>query len=164
MMTVIRPAQESDFESILEIYNQGIEDRVATLEEDTKDMEYMKQWFESRSSQYAVLVSEIHPGEIGGWASLNPYSHRCAYSGVADLSVYIRRELRGMGLGSALLSVLEHVAKTNGFHKIVLMTFPFNLSGQGLYRKMGYRCVGIFENQGKLDGRFVDVMAMEKLL
>ena len=163
-MTMIRPAQESDLPSILEIYNQGIQDRVATLEEDAKNMEYIKQWFESRSSRYSVLVAEILPGEIGGWASLNPYSHRCAYSGVADLSVYIRRELRGRRLGSLLLSNLEQVAKTNGFHKIVLMTLPFNLSGQGLYHKMGYRSVGIFENQGKLDGRFVDVMAMEKLL
>ncbi len=164
IMTVIRPAQEGDLPSILEIYNQGIQDRVATLEEDAKDMEYMKQWFESHANLYAVLVAEILPGEIGGWASLNPYSHRCAYSGVADLSVYIRRELRGRGLGSLLLSNLEQVAKTNGFHKIVLMTFPFNLSGQGLYRKIDYRSVGIFDNQGKLDGRFIDVMAMEKLL
>lgn len=163
-MTAIRPAQEGDLASILEIYNQGIQDRVATLEEDTKDMEYMKQWFTNHSTRYSVLVAEINPGEIGGWASLNPYSHRCAYSGVADLSVYIRREFRGMGLGSLLLSDLERVAKINAFHKIVLMTFPFNLSGQRLYSKMGYRCVGIFKNQGKLDGRFVDVMAMEKLL
>lgn len=99
-MTAIRPAQEGDLASILEIYNQGIQDRVATLEEDTKDMEYMKQWFTNHSTRYSVLVAEINPGEIGGWASLNPYSHRCAYSGVADLSVYIRREFRGMGLGS----------------------------------------------------------------
>lgn len=163
-MAVIRPAQKSDLPSILDIYNQGILDRIATLEEEPKDLEYMKNWFQSRSSRYAVLVSEIDSGEIGGWASLNPYSHRCAYAGVADLSIYIRRDLRGMGLGSALLSELERVARTNSFHKIVLMTFPFNPAGQGLYLKMNYRCVGIFQNQGKLDGKFVDVMAMEKLL
>ena len=128
------------------------------MEEDAKDIVYMKQWFDNHSSLYSMLVAKIHPGEIGGWASLNPYS------GVADLSVYIRRELRGVGLGSLLLPDLERVAKTNGFHKTVLTTCPFNLSGQGLYRKMGYRCVGIFENQGKLDGHFVEVMAMEKLL
>ena len=163
-MTVIRHAQIRDLPSILEIYNQGILDRIATLEEEPKDLEYMKGWFEGRSSRYAVLVLEIDPGEIGGWASLNPYSHRCAYSGVADLSIYIRRDLRGKGFGSALLSELERVARTNSFHKIVLMTFPFNPAGQGLYLKMNYRCVGIFQNQGKLDGKFVDVMAMEKLL
>ena len=134
------------------------------MEEDAKEIVYMKQWLDNHSSRYSVLVAKIHPGEIGGWAYLNPYSHRCAYSGVAGLSVYIRRELRGAGPGSLLLSDLERVAKTNGFQKIVLMTFPFNLPGVGLYRKIGYRCVGIFANQGKLDSHFVDVMAMEKLL
>jgi L-amino acid N-acyltransferase YncA len=97
-------------------------------------------------------------------ASLNPYSHRCAYNGVADLSVYIAREHRGKGIGTKLLWEIERIAIQNQFHKIVLFTFPFNEMGQRLYQKLGYEKVGIFRNQGKLDGKFVDVMAMEKLL
>lgn len=160
---VVREAMESDLNDILEIYNQGIEDRIATLEEEPKDPSYMKRWFTERGDRYTVLVVE-DGDQIVGWASLNPYSHRCAYAGVADLSVYVRRHKRGNGIGSALLRHLDSVARENGFHKIVLFTFPFNANGQGLYHKMGYREVGIFRNQGKLDGQFVDVMAMEKLL
>ena len=59
------------------------------MEEDAKDIVYMKQWFDNHSSRYSTLVAKIHPGEIGGWASLNPHLDRCAYSGVVDLSVYI---------------------------------------------------------------------------
>ena len=103
-------------------------------------------------------------GDITGWASLNPYSHRCAYAGVADLSVYVARDARGTGVGSLLLRALEKTAKAHEFHKIVLFTFTFNAGGQGLYRKLGYREVGTFHEMGKLDGRFVDVMAMEKTL
>ncbi|MNI78406.1 putative phosphinothricin acetyltransferase YwnH [compost metagenome] len=99
-----------------------------------------------------------------GWASLNPYSHRCAYSGVADLSIYIERSFRGQGVGSVLLESLEAAAQANAFHKIVLFTFPFNHGGQGLYRKRGYREVGVLEKQGVMDGAFIDVMVMEKLL
>lgn len=103
-------------------------------------------------------------GKVSGWASLNPYSNRSAYDGVADLSIYISRDYRGKGLGKHLLAEIESIAAANGFHKIVLFTFPFNRLGQGLYRKRGYREVGVFQNQGKLDGKFVDVMVMEKLL
>ncbi|QQZ59014.1 N-acetyltransferase [Paenibacillus sonchi] len=160
---IVRQATLKDIESILRIYNQGIEDRIATLEMETKDFSYMKAWFKDHHGRFSVLVAEKE-GEVIGWASLNPYSHRCAYNGVADLSVYIDRGFRGQGVGSSLLESLHKVAKENSFYKIVLFTFPFNQSGQGLYQKMGYRQVGVFEKQGIMDGEFIDVMIMEKLL
>ncbi len=158
-----RLATKEDLESILDIYNQGIEDRVATLEETPKDLEYMQNWFEKdHNLRFAVLVAE-QAGDIVGWASLNRYSNRCAYDGVADLSIYINRTNRGMGIGSFLLRDIELLAMENKFNKIVLFTLPFNELGQGLYRKSGYREVGLLKKQGKLDGRFVDVMVMEKV-
>lgn len=159
----IREATIKDLESIMAIYNQGIEDRIATLEEQPKTMDEMTNWFQEHTGRYSVLVID-EDEMILGWASLNSYSHRCAYRGVADLSVYIDRNARGKGLGTKLLQALEEKAKVNGFHKIVLFTFSFNGLGQGLYRKVGFREVGVFQNQGMLDGQFVDVMAMEKLL
>lgn len=159
----IRTAVSADLPLILNIYNQGIEDRIATLEQDLKEMSDIEIWFQEHQGRYSVLVAESK-GEIVGWASLNPYSHRCACKGVADLSVYVDRAFRGNGIGGLLLQALEKTAKENDFHKIVLFTFPFNEIGQRLYNKMGYRQVGTFKNQGILDGRFIDVMAMEKLL
>ncbi|MGH0968686.1 arsinothricin resistance N-acetyltransferase ArsN1 family A [Bacillus paranthracis] len=157
----IRKCQSADIKAITRIYNQGIKDRIATLEENEKTIHDMEEWFGNRGERYAVLVAEME-GQIVGWVSLNPYSHRCAYNGVADLSIYIDREQRGKGIGKRLLQKIEEVAIQNDFYKIVLFTFPFNVLGQGLYRSMGYREVGVFEKQGKLDGVFVDVMTMEK--
>lgn len=159
----VRRATLADTESILRIYNQGIEDRIATLETETKDSSYMEEWFHDHQGRFCVLVAEKE-GKVIGWASLNPYSHRCAYKGVADLSVYIDRNYRGQGVGSSLLDALEKAAKEHEFYKIVLFTFPFNQGGQGLYKKKGYRQVGVFEKQGVMDGEFIDVMIMEKLL
>jgi L-amino acid N-acyltransferase YncA len=159
----IRISSEKDIKSIQNIYNQGIEDRIATLETEIKDYEYMTDWFEKHNDRYKVIVAE-NKGEVVGWASLNQYNNRCAYDGVSDISVYISREYRGRGIGKKLLVHLETIAKENDFHKMVLFTFPFNQLGQALYRKMGFREVGVFKNQGILDGNFVDVMAMEKLL
>ncbi|MHA2853519.1 arsinothricin resistance N-acetyltransferase ArsN1 family A [Paenibacillus lautus] len=161
--TSIRLAVTGDVDRILHIYNQGIEDRIATLEADPKDITYMTNWFQQHQDRYAVIVAE-NDNKVIGWASLNPYSQRCAYDGVADLSIYIDRAFRGKGIGSMLLQHLESIAKEHGFYKIVLFTFPFNQNGQGLYHKHGYRDVGVFKNQGILDGKFVDVKIMEKLL
>ena len=123
----------------------------------------MKNWYEKKNGRYKVIVAE-NKGQMVGWASLNQYNNRCAYDGVADISVYVSREYRGRAIGKKLLVHLETIAKENAFHKLVLFTFPFNQWGQALYRKMGFREVGVFTNQGVLDGNFVDVMAMEKLL
>lgn len=161
---ICRRALPPDLPAICEIYNQGVEDRLATLETACRSLAEMDAWFTQRDPRYTVLVAENAEKTIEGWASLNPYSHRCAYSGVADLSVYVARGKRGKGVGSALLREIEREAKREGFHKIVLFTLPFNVAGQRLYRKMEYREVGLFREQGRLDGRFVDVMAMEKVL
>lgn len=163
VVVIIREANKQDLEFILDIYNQGIEDRVATLESETKDLQFMTKWYEQHNGRYKVVVAE-QDEQILGWCSLNPYNNRCAYAGVADLSIYIARECRGRGIGSLLITGIENLAIENDFHKIVLFTFPFNRLGQGLYHKMGYQEVGIFHNQGILDGRYIDVMAMEKQL
>jgi L-amino acid N-acyltransferase YncA len=163
MNLTIRIASEKDLESILMIYNQGIIDRIATLESEEKDYAYIRKWFDEHQGRFTVLVAVLDD-DIIGWASLNRYANRCAYDGVANLSIYIERDYRGKGVGKALLNQLEEAARSHQFYKIVLFTFPFNGLGQGLYKKCGYREVGVFHNQGILDGNFVDVMAMEKVL
>jgi L-amino acid N-acyltransferase YncA len=159
----IRPARAADFEEIARIYNQGIEDRIATLETGPKDPRALGEAFAQRGARYECVVAE-RGSKILGWASLNPYSHRCAYDAVADLSIYVERSARGTGVGTRLLEDLEQRARDRAFHKIVLFAFASNAQGLGLYRKRGFEKVGVFREQGRLDGRFIDVLAMEKIL
>ncbi|MGD6942584.1 arsinothricin resistance N-acetyltransferase ArsN1 family A [Cytobacillus gottheilii] len=161
---LLRRASIEDLNDILEIYNQGIEDRLATFEEDLKDTDYMENWFAVHQGRYAVFVAENADGKITGWASINPYNPRAAYYGVGELSIYIHREFRGTGIGQKLLHVLEDEAKIQNFYKIILFTFPINTLGLSLYRKLSYLEVGLLKNQSRLNGKFVDVMIMEKLL
>lgn len=162
-MITTRLAVLADLPAILTIYNQGIEDRIATLETEPKDLTSMTAWLTGREPRHVVLVAE-KDGAIAGWASINPYNARLAYRAVGELSVYIDRDRRGQGIGQTLLTALESQGRHHGFHKFVLFTFAFNALGQGLYRKLGYREVGTFQEQGMLDGHRVDVMAMEKIL
>ncbi len=159
----VREARAGDLAAIRAIYNEGIADRVATLDLDPKTDAEIADWFAVRSDGHYAVVVATRDDAVVGWASLNPFSHRCAYREVADLSIYVARAARGTGAGTALIRAVEDVARRNGFHKIVLFAVTFNAAGQRLYRKAGYREVGIFREQGVLDGRFVDVLAMERL-
>jgi len=161
---LIRPATEADLQTIRRIYNEGIDDRIATLDEAPKTIEEIAEWWAAHGDPFAIMVAEGASGEVIGWASLNAYSHRCAYRGVADLSIYVTRDARGRGVGFELLRNLEKQAKKSAFHKIVLFALASNDHGHRLYQKCGYREVGVFREQGVLEGRPVDVLAMEKLL
>lgn len=160
----VRLAAEADADAICRIYNQGIEDRVATLETELRTPDERRQWLAGRSPRHPVIVAETARGEIAGWGSLNVFNARPAYRFVADFSVYVDREYRGKGVGRVLLSRLIELAREHGYHKLVLSAFPFNTGGMALYERLGFRTVGIYREQGQLDGRWVDTIVMEKLL
>jgi L-amino acid N-acyltransferase YncA len=184
----LRLATASDAEAICRIYNQGIEDRVATLETELRTPDERRQWLASRSSRHPVIVAEpeglsadAEPGRASlrppsvqagltvpattrAWASLNVFNARESYRFVADISVYVERSWRGKGVGRALLEKLTELGRQHGFHKLVLSAFPDNAGGMALYAKSGFRTVGIYHEQGQLDGKWVDTIVMEKLL
>ncbi|HEV8640664.1 MAG TPA: arsinothricin resistance N-acetyltransferase ArsN1 family A [Methylomirabilota bacterium] len=160
----VRLATAADAEAIGRIYNQGIEDRVATLETGSRTPEERRQWLANRSPRHPVIVVENERDEVVGWGSLNAFNSREAYRFVADFSVYVERSYRGKGVGSALLCRLIELGREHGFHKLVLSAFPTNAGGMALYEKFGFRTVGVYKEQGMLDGRWVDTVVMEKLL
>jgi phosphinothricin acetyltransferase len=159
----IRAATGADVPAITRIYNQGIVDRLATLETEERTEEERRVWLRSHDERHPVLVAD-RAGEVCGWGSLNVFNVRAAYRFVADFSIYVAREARGMGVGSSLLPALITEARRLGYHKLVLAAFPFNPAGMRLYHRHGFRDVGIYHEQGILDGRWVDTIVMELLL
>ena len=159
----IRSAGPADAGAIAAIYNQGIEDRLATLETETRSAEERRRWLEARGPRHPVVVGELQ-GRIVGWGSLNSFNPRSAYDHVADFSVYVGREWRGRGVGHRLLETLIARARELAYHKLVLAAFPFNPAGITLYRRLGFAEVGVYREQGQLDGKWVDVVVMERML
>jgi len=160
---MVRNATAADAAAIATIYNQGIIDRIATLETVERTPEERVAWLAARGPRHPVLVAE-RERVLVGWGSLNPFNPRKAYEYVADFSVYVERAWRGKGVGGALLRALIARAQQLGYHKMVLSAFPWNPLGMALYQKYGFRTVGIYKEQGLLDGQWVDTIIMEKIL
>jgi phosphinothricin acetyltransferase len=166
MTVTIRPAAAAtpgDIEAICAIHNQGIADRIATLDTTLRAPDDTRKWLEERGPRHPVIVAEVE-GTVVGWASLNRFNPRAAYDNVADFSVYIERGWRGKGIGRQLLDRLIGIARSIGFHKMVLAAMTYNSAGIALYSRAGFSHVGVFHEQGQLDGKWVDVVIMEKIL
>jgi L-amino acid N-acyltransferase YncA len=159
----LRPARAGDAEAVCLIYNQGIEDRVATLETEQRTPEERREWMAARGPRHPVIVAESG-GVLVGWGSLNVFNARPAYRHVADFSVYVERACRGKGVGHRLLERLIETAREIGYHKMALSTFPTNTGGVKLYERLGFSHVGVYHEQGMLDGQWMDTLIMEKLL
>lgn len=159
----VRAMQPRDAASVCAIYNQGIDDRLATLETRKRTPAEQADWLDRRDPRHPVFVAELD-ARVVGWGSLNSFNQRSAYDHVADFSVYVERAYREHGVGRTLVERLVESSHALGYHKMVLAMFPFNEPGKALYKSLGFRVVGVYEQQGRLDGRWVDILIMEKLL
>ena len=159
----IRTAIADDAAAIAEIYNQGIEDRVATYETSRRSAEDQQAWLQSIAGRYPAVVAQIDD-EIVGWAGAGPYRNRECYRGIGEFSMYVRRDWRGRGVGSVLVAALISEAERLGLWKLLSRIFTFNEASRALCRKHGFREVGVYQKHARLDGRWLDVVIVERLI
>jgi phosphinothricin acetyltransferase len=156
----IRPATPADAAAIALIYNQGIEDRVATFETRPRTPADVQSWFDGA---HPIVVGEDQTGVIA-FASTSTYRGRACYAGIAECSAYVRRDVRRQGAGRAVLGALIAAAEEAGFWKLVSRVFVENTASRALIGSLGFREVGTYEKHGKLDGVWRDVIIVERLL
>ena len=156
-------ATVNDAAAIAEIYNQGIEDRVATYETELRSAEDQQAWLQDIAGRYPAVVAQID-GEIVGWAGAGPYRARGCYCGIGEFSMYVRRDWRGRGVGDLVLTALIAEAERLGLWKLLSRIFLFNEASRALCRKHGFREVGVYEKHARLDGRWLDVVIVERLI
>ncbi len=159
----IRNATLDDSAAIAEIYNQGIEDRIATFETKLRSAEDQQAWLQTVAGRYPFVVAQID-GEIIGWAAAGPYRDRECYRGIGEFSMYVHRDWRGRGVGDLLIGALINEAEGLGLWKLLSRIFPFNEASRALCRKHGFREVGVYEKHARLDGRWLDVVIVERLI
>lgn len=162
-MNSIRLANHKDAAAITAIYNQGIAERSATFEIEPRSVKDIEQRL-ADAQQFPLLVAASDSGDVIGWAGLSSYRPRPCYAGIAEFSIYLDASARGRGVGRELLSALIDAARDRGFWKMVSRIFPFNQASRALCRACGFREVGVYTNHGRIDGRWLDVVIVERLI
>ncbi len=147
----------NDWPTVKAIYEAGIATGNATFETEAPSWD---RWNETHLPDHRLIAER--DGVVVGWAALSPVSDRCVYRGVAENSVYIAVEARGAGVGRAVLGALVESADADGIWTVQTGIFPENAASLALHRSCGFRIVGTRERIGQLDGRWRDVVFLER--
>ena len=158
-MQQVRSASPGDATAMALIYNQGIEDRIATFETQLRTTADIEGWFDG---VHPIVVLE-QDNEIVAFASTSVYRPRACYAGIAEFSVYVRRDWRGRGAGRVTLEALFQQVEEVGFWKLVSRVFVENTASRALLRSLGFREVGVYEKHAQLAGVWRDVVIVERL-
>ncbi|WP_186786029.1 arsinothricin resistance N-acetyltransferase ArsN1 family A [Paenibacillus agilis] len=160
----IRRAKVDDASALTEIYNYNIvHERNSTFESEPKTIESRVKWIEDAGTYYPILVG-VRENVIVGTAYVSPYREkRECYKGVGEFSIYIHKDYRGKGVGKQLLSVLIEECEKLHYWKLLSRIFDFNTGSRQLCRSLGFREVGVYEKHSQLDGKWLNVVIVEKL-
>jgi L-amino acid N-acyltransferase YncA len=156
--TRIEPMRPADWPAVREIHAQGIATGDATFDTGAPDW---AQW-DAGHLEACRLVARNDAGEVVAWAALSPVQRKSAYRGVAEGSLYVREDVRGTGVGRKLSEAMVEAADAAGIWTVELWIFPENRASIALCESLGFRIVGVRERIGKREGRWRDVVVMER--
>ncbi|MGB6943974.1 MAG: N-acetyltransferase family protein [Bryobacteraceae bacterium] len=150
--------QLDDWPAVRAIYLEGIATGNATFEQTAPD------WDKWNAEHLAAvrIVARSSNGDVLGWAALSGVSSRCVYAGVAEVSIYVAEAARGRGVGKKLMARLIAESEAAGIWTLQAGIFPENAASIGLHELAGFRIAGTRERLGQMNGRWRDVVLMER--
>jgi phosphinothricin acetyltransferase len=161
-MLKVRKGTIKDLKDITEIYNEAIEKTVATFDTEKKTLDQQRIWFNEHGENNPIIVA-VKEGVIVGWAALSKYSTRCAYSNTAEISLYVREEYQGKGIGRKLMDeIIKEGEKTN-IHVVLARITEGNEVSVHLHKSVGFDNIGTMKEVGQKFGRLLDVHLMQKI-
>jgi L-amino acid N-acyltransferase YncA len=154
---VIEQMNPGDWEQVSSIFREGVATGYTTFETDAPS------WEKWAAGHLAIARLVARKGDIVlGWAALSPVSNRDAYRGVAELSISVKEESRGRGIGRALLEALIEESERNEIWMLQAAIFPENTASVKLHLRCGFREVGRRERIAKLNGSWRDTLLFER--
>lgn len=168
----LRSATVADAERLLAIYAPYVTRTAITFEYDVPTVDEFRRRIARTLESYPYIVAESAvDGSLLGYAYASRFKERAAYQFACETSIYVRQDVRGGGVGSALLAALEEGLVSRGVRSIcacityVQVADPYlTNASMRFHERKGYRLVAHFHRSGFKFGRWYDVIWMEKLV
>ena len=159
----VRIAAPEDLPAMLEIYSPYVENTTYSFEYDVPCLRSFTQRFYDHTAQFPWLVWE-EDGTVLGYAYAGLPFERPGYRWDAEVSIYVRSDAHGQGIGRALYTRLEEILTKQGYRTLYSVITGENTGSLEFHYKMGYRHLATFPNCGFKHGRWLDVVWLQKEL
>jgi phosphinothricin acetyltransferase len=154
----------ADAQRLCQIYNREVESSASTLDLVPRTLEDQQTYLADRSGGLAVVVAEVDPGWVAGFAGLSFYRDRPGYRTSVEDSIYVDHEARGQGVGHALLGELVQLATRHGFHSMFARVVDEQPASIALHQHHGFNVIGVEREVARKFGRWHDVALLQRLL
>ena len=161
----IRAARSSDLTEMQAIYAHHVLHGTGTFEELPPSVDEMSRRLEKGvQGGYCWLVAADETG-ILGFAYYGPFRERAAYRRTVEDSIYVREDVRGQGVGKALVAELIERASQAGYRQMLaLIGDSDNVASIGMHASLGFARTGVLRSAGEKFGRVLDVVIMQRRL
>lgn len=154
---MIRSAVENDLYGILEIYNDSILNTSAVYTYRIQTLQERKSWFnKKKEDNFPVLVFE-EKNKVLGFATFGPFRAWPAYKYTIEHSVYVHKEHRNYGVGTALVKQIIKKANEREFATLVAGIDASNEKSIRMHEKLGFQYCGIIKRAGFKFGQWLDL-------
>ena len=157
----IRDTQDSDLPEIMAIHNDAVAHTTAIWNDSPVDLANRAAWLaDRRRAGYPVLVA-ARDGAVLGYASFGDWRAFDGYRHTVEHSVHVRADLRGGGIGRALMEGLIARARTLGKHVMVAGIEAGNANSIRLHEKLGFTRTGLLPQVGMKFGAWLDLAFLQ---
>lgn len=154
---------EKDFTIVKKIYDHYILNSTATFHTSPVSAEEIKKFIPAGDPKYKSFLIEYKEA-VCGYCYLSQYKPRAAYDRTAEITVYLKPEYHGKGIGTEIMFILEKIARQNGISVLIGVITAENLSSIRLFEKCGYEKCAHFKQVGEKFNRLLDVVAYQKVI
>jgi L-amino acid N-acyltransferase len=165
----LRLMQPKDAEAVRAIYNREVAEGTTTFDLVSRSLDDQRDWISRHQGAHPAIVAVEEAGVAGGeqvvgFAVLSTYRNRAAYATTVEDSVYVHQDHRGRGVGRLLLEEIVRLAKDHGFHSVIARISGENEPSVRLHQACGFELLGVEREVGRKHGRWLDVVAMQRML
>jgi phosphinothricin acetyltransferase len=161
----IRSGEDVDLPALTDIYNHYVLHTPATFDIEPFAVADRRSWFgHYRTDGPHRLLVAVRDDVIVGYATSSEFRAKPAYDTSIEVTVYLRPEATGSGVGGALYTRLFEVIRDENLHRAYAVIALPNDPSVALHRRFGFVEVGRTTEVGRKFDQWWDVLWMERPL